>query len=186
MRRLLALALWTMLTVSNPMTALAQSPQEETYRDRTNAAWLIKVQLQDVRTGERTWFIAENRYFVEYLAEQWDRMPGQEGRFSMDRYVSFMTAHEDKPIEVDLTQIDRRQGYDRPLTLDELGYASIDAFLTARFDYDDETGCGIGRGNGKGPRSLWDPRVIGLLMDHGFNVRAGHPTGGVDICRREG
>jgi len=177
------------LVASPPREASgSEDPRMNPYLNNSTAPSIIRIRLRDRTSGRLCQTVAENPAFLTFALQHWAEITEEPAPLTLEDYATFMVAHEEVPIEIDLADY-LQAGYakeifwtdlsdpcfDTPYTLAELGFGSELALIDAYFDFDHEKGSGVQRGgqDWRGAADLWEPRLIALFIDLGYTVGRG-------------
>lgn len=163
--------------------AADDDPRKLPYLNNSTAPSIIKVTLQDWESGRRYQTLTENPLFYAFMKMHWTAISGEPGPLTLNRYATFMVAHESESIKLDLADytdlrfLDTWVGSDHPAscldtpyTLTALGFSSETELLEAYFE--PMNGSYVLRNEGSLQGCEWE-RVLALLIDRGYRVNRG-------------
>jgi len=194
MKRVLAFGLLLLLAVLPLSSWPAQAEsREDAFRNFSTAPNYIKIQIEDLESGQRRWIVFESMQFSILLIDQWSNFVGKDMPRTKETYTAFIRQRvEELPIEMSLSAFAdilakqfgsedearkylERYSFERPYSLGELGFTSEAELIHAYFGFDQKHGRGQTSPDGERrvPVSVGDPRFIALLLDLGYNVGRG-------------
>lgn len=171
------------------------------YANTSTAPTFIKVQLKDTNIKKERNLILENSLFANFIADKHGVPPNGLQNFVTNTYVPFMEAHEDRVLDISLSEFTQwlakkhkldeqqarryvqQQSFDAALTLSELGFEDRDELLNAMSNQNPGEPLRA-RGHTDLVVDRWDPRFIALLLDLSFVVGRGDIAGNMYLYER--